>query len=51
MGSIHFLSPEIVPPINLDWTGDVNIFLDFGDTTFALFVIAVLVAYVSARNR
>ena len=51
MARTHFLSPEIVPPIDFDWAGNIVIFLDFGDLTFALLMIAVLVAYISARNR
>ena len=50
MARTHFLSPEIVPPIVLDWAGDVNFFLDFGDSTFAVLMVAVI-AYISARNR
>ena len=45
------LSREILPPINLDWAGDVNIFLDFGDSTFSILLIVALIAYVSAINR
>lgn len=51
MGKHHFLSPEIVPPITFDWTGDVNIFLNFGDSTFVLLLIVVLVALISASKR
>ena len=50
MGKHHFLSPEIVPPITFDWTGDVNIFLNFGDSTFVLLIV-VLVALISASKR
>lgn len=51
MATTHFLSPEIVPPIIFDWAGDVVIFLDFGDSTFTVLLIAALLAYVSAKNR
>lgn len=51
MARTHFISLEIVPPINLDWAGDVNISLDFGDSTFAILLIVALIAYVSAINR
>ena len=47
----HLISLEIVPPIHLDWAGDVNVSLNFGDSTLAVLLIAALVAYVSARNR
>ena len=50
MARTHFLSPEIVPPIDFDWAGNVIIFLDFGDSTFAMLLVAVI-AYISARNR
>ena len=36
-----FLSSEIVPPINFTWTGDVSI--SFGDSTFAILVLVVVV--------
>lgn len=50
MVSNRLLSPEIVPPIDFDWAGNVVIFLDFGDSTFAVLIVAVI-AYISARNR
>lgn len=47
----HFISLGIVPPIYLDWAGDVYVSLNFGASTLAVLLVVALVAYVSATNR